>query len=105
MLRCTTLIAAALVPAAAMAAPVPTIAEKDGYKFEYVTQVEGDKVVLHGKFLDTAEKFTFTVLANGQVYGSVGVRAVEFAVSPKVHDRIVAAEEHLEGSEFADAGR
>jgi len=108
MLRCTTLIAAALVPAAAMAAPVPTIAEKDGYKFEYVTQVEGDKVVLDGRFLDKAQKFTFTVLANGRVYGSVDGTPVEFAISRKQHDQLVselATEQRLAGSELATAGK
>jgi hypothetical protein len=108
MLRCTTLIAAALVPTAALAAPVPTMAEKDGYKFEYVTQVDGGKVVLDGRLLDNSQKFTFTVLADGRVYGSVGGTPVEFAISRKQRDRLMsdlAAEQQLAGSELATAGK
>jgi hypothetical protein len=107
MLRCTTLIAAALIPAAASAAPAPTVAEQDGQRFEYSTHLDGDKVILDGRFLGSSQKFTFTVLANGRVHGVVGGTPVEFGITHKDHDRLmseIAAEQQPRGSELATIG-
>lgn len=91
MLRCTALIALALVPATpALAAPTTT-ATLDGYKFEYATEVaDGGKVVLDGRLLDGPEKFTFVVEANGKVHGNVGGNPVEFEIGRKQHDRLIS---------------
>lgn len=103
MLRYTALVALAFVPfAAASAAPAQVVAEKDGLKFEYRTQVADGKVVLDGRLLNEPEKFKFTVERDGYVHGNVGDQDVNFTISRKDHDALIAEVAKEDGLALAD---
>jgi hypothetical protein len=104
MLRYIAPVALTLIPVAAASA-APVTAEKDGYKFEYTTRVvDGGKVVISGKMLNPSEPFTYTVEPNGQVHGEVDGAAVDFAISGKQHDELLAEVEADSRIAVAEAG-
>ncbi len=82
------------VPASLLAAPVHAEtrrAEKDGYRFEYSTQLAGgDRVLIKGRMLDDPEEFEFTVDPRGRVRGEVGSRSVLFWIGKEASERLLA---------------
>lgn len=80
MLRSITFAAFALASSAAFAAPRPIVAEKDGYRFEYTAEIQGDQVVIKGRDLNEREKFSFVVEPTGSVHGYYGFTPVRFSV-------------------------
>jgi hypothetical protein len=105
MLRYIAPVVLTLVPVAATAAPAPTVAEQDGYKFQYSTKVVGGgKVVISGKMLNPSAPFTFTVEPNGQVHGTVDMTPVEFAITGKQHDALMSEVQTDSGIAVAEAG-
>jgi hypothetical protein len=106
MLRYIAPIAFTLFPVAAASAATPTtVAEQDGYKFEYTTQVvDGGKVVISGKMLNPSEPFTYTVEPNGRVHGQVDGAPVDFAISGKQRNELLAEVQADSAIAVADAG-
>ena len=106
MLRYIAPIAFILFPvAAASAAPATTVTQQDGYKFEYTTQmVDGGKVVISGKMLNPSEPFTYTVEPNGRVHGQVDGAPVDFAISGKQRNELLAEVQADSAIAVADAG-
>lgn len=94
MLRYIALITTTLLFASpALAAdPAMTVAEKDGFHFEYAKELQpGDRVRLYGRYLDINKPFSLVVEPNGNVHGEVGDVAVSFSVRRKERDNLVAS--------------
>lgn len=106
MLRYIAPVAVALFPlTAAAAAPATTVAEQDGYKFQYTsTVVDGGKVVIAGTMLNPTAPFTYTVESDGEVHGQVDGTPVEFTISRAQHDALMAEVQADGGIAVADAG-
>lgn len=92
MLRFTTLIAVTVAAATpALAAPPKEYGESDGQKFEYTTELRANGFVrIAGVMLDSHEEFVLDVSPRGHVDGNFGNAAVEFQVSKKLRDAVVA---------------
>lgn len=105
MLRYTAL-GLMLVPfTAAVAAPAPTVADKDGYHFEYTTHAApGGKVVIEGRMLSpTSAPFTYVVEASGKVHGMIDGSPVDFEISRPQYDGLMAETVQQNGVAVADA--
>lgn len=91
MLRFTTLIAVSLAATPALAAPAMEYGEGDGARFEYTTELQANGYVhIAGVMLDSREPFVLDVSPTGHVDGSFGTVPVEYDVSKKVRDSVVA---------------
>ena len=92
MLRFTTLIAVSLAAATpALAAPPTEYGQGDGVRFEYTTELHASGYVhIAGVMLDSKEPFVLDVSPTGHVDGSFGMTPVEYDVSKKVRDSVVA---------------
>jgi hypothetical protein len=92
MLRFTTLIAVSLAVATpALAAPPMEYGESDGVRFGYTTELRANGFIhIAGVMLGSKEPFVLDVSPKGQVDGKFGDVAVEYSVSTKVRDAVVA---------------
>lgn len=106
MLRYIAPVVFTLLPLTAVsAAPAPTVAAQDGYQFEYTTKVvDGGKVVISGKMLNPSQPFTYTVERNGEVHGQIDDTPVDFAISARQHDALLAEIQATSGVALAEAG-
>jgi hypothetical protein len=92
MLRFTTLIAVSIAAAQPALAATPTeYGEGDGERFEYTTELRANGFVhIAGVMLGSREPFVLDVSPAGHVDGSFGNLSVEYSVSKKVRDAVVA---------------
>ena len=92
MLRFTTLIAATFAAATpALAAPPMEYGEGDGQRFAYTTELRANGYIhIAGVILGSQEPFALDVSPKGQVDGKFGDVAVEYSVSKKIRDQVVA---------------
>jgi hypothetical protein len=106
MLRYIAPVALALFPlTAAAAAPAPTVAEQDGYQFQYSSHVaDGGKVIITGKMLNPSQPFTYTVERDGEVHGDFDGAPVDFSISRKQRDALMAEVQLDSGIAVAEAG-
>lgn len=106
MLRSIALVTTSLFAAsAALAAdPVMVTAKKDGVRFEYAKELQpGERVRLHGRYLDNNERFSFVVEPNGDVHGEVGIAAVSFSIGRKERDQLFASVKGAEPASIAQS--
>ena len=92
MLRFTTLIAVSIAAAQpALAAAPMEYGEGDGVRFAYTTELRANGFIhIAGVMLDSKEPFAIDVSPKGHVDGNFGNVAVEYSVSKKVRDAVVA---------------
>ena len=92
MLRFTTLIAVSVAAAQpALAAPAKEYGAGDGVKFEYTTELRANGFIhIAGLVLDTREHFALDVSPDGHVDGSFGDSSVDYRVSKKLRDAVIA---------------
>jgi len=93
MLRFTTLIGISFFAAAqpALAATPVEYGEGDGERFQYTTELRANGFVhIAGVVLGSREPFVLDVSPAGNVGGYFGDVAVEYHVSKKVRDAVVA---------------
>ena len=92
MLRFTTLIAVTIGAAQPALAATPTsYGEGDGERFEYTTELRANGFVhIAGVVLGSHQPFVLDVSPAGNVVGNFGNVPVEYHVSKKVRDAVVA---------------
>jgi len=85
----TMLLAAIAVPALA-APPQPVMMTRDGFHYQYTSQLKGKLIAIRGEDLDNREAINLLVDSEGRVDGTVGGSHVSFNVPKESRDRIVA---------------
>lgn len=91
MLRFAALLTMFVATSPAIGEPRHFTGTQEGVSFDYTSELtsHGD-VLLRGIYLNTHERFRFTVDRYGYVNGYVGDRAVGFEISQHDRDRAVA---------------
>lgn len=107
MLRFIALVTTSLLFATPILAADPgmTVAEKDGFRFEYAKELQpGGRVRIYGRYLDINEPFSFVVEPSGTVHGEVGRVPVRFSVGRKDRDRLIASVKGADPISIAQSG-
>lgn len=92
MLRISAFLALAALASPAASEPRRVVGEMDGIAYDYTADLDRDgNMLLRGVYLNTAERFRFTVAPNGRVSGYVDDRRVHFHVGREARDRAVAS--------------
>lgn len=103
MLRFSAFLALAALAAPAASETRRVVGERDGIGFDYTADLRpGGDLRLRGIYLNTNERFKFTVTPAGRVTGHVDDRRVSFTISREARDRAV---DGLEPRAAALAGR
>lgn len=91
MLRFAAFLAMLALAAPAASEPRRIVGERDGIAFDYTADLDRDgNLLLRGVYLNTSERFRFTVNPAGRVAGYVDNRRVRFSVGREARDRAVA---------------